>query len=54
MLRARERGLSLSDFEQMTPGMIIGYIITYNNENMSEDEKEDTIRVATQADFDRF
>jgi hypothetical protein len=54
MLRAIERGLCLADFEEMTPGMIIGYIVTYNNEHLSEDEKEDNVRMATQADFDRF
>ena len=54
MLRAIERGLCLSDFEIMTPGMIIGYIITFNNEHLSDDEKEDDVRMATQSDFDRF
>jgi hypothetical protein len=54
MLRAIERGLCLNDFENMTPGMIIGYIVTYNNEHLDDDEKEDDIRMATQSDFDRF
>ena len=31
MLKAFERGLTLRDFEIMTFGMIIDYIITYNN-----------------------
>ena len=51
MLRAFERGLTLHDFDEMTPGMIIGYIITYNNLNLNEDEE---VREATQDDFDNF
>jgi len=54
MLRALERGLTLADFEDLTLGMIIGFIATYNNERLGEDEKEDTVRTATQVDFDRF
>jgi len=54
MLRAIERGLSLVDFEDLTLGMIIGFITTYNNERLGEDEKEDSVRMATQADFDRW
>lgn len=54
MLRALERGLTLRDFEELTFGMITGFIITYNNEQLTEEEKEDTVRQANQADFDRF
>lgn len=54
MLRAIERGLTLQDFENMTFGMIAGYITTYNNDRLSDDQREDTVRLATQADFDRF
>lgn len=54
MLRAFERGLSLREFEEMTPGMIIDYIITYNNDRLNDDETEDSIREAGQEDFDRF
>ena len=54
MLRALERGLTLADFEDLTLGMIIGFITTYNNERLTDDEKEDSVRVATQADFDVF
>ncbi len=54
MLRALERGLTLRDFEDLTLGMIIGFITTYNNERLGEDEKEDSGREATQEDFDRF
>jgi len=54
MVRALERGLTLKDFQEMTIGMIIDYIITYNNLNLYEKEKEDEVREATQADFDAF
>lgn len=54
ILRALERGLSLQDFQVMTPGMIIDFIITYNNERLSDEEREDEVREATQADYDRF
>lgn len=54
MVRALERGLTLRDFEDLTVGMIIDYIITYNNLNVNEDEEEDEVREATQADFDAF
>lgn len=54
MVRALERGLTLSDFEIMTVGMIVGYITTYNNLNLSDEEKEDEVRMATQGDFDKF
>ena len=54
MLRALERGITLRDFEHLTLGMIIGFITTYNNERLGEDEKEDSVRMATQADFDRW
>ncbi len=60
MLGVLERGLTLRDFELMTFGMITGFIVTYNNERIysdEEDQKDDTggkVRLATQADFDRF
>jgi hypothetical protein len=34
--------------------MILGYVVTYNNEHLDDNEKEDTVRTATQADFNRF
>ena len=54
MLRALERGLTLRDFEVLTFGMILDFIITYNNEHLDDDETEDSVRIATQADFDRW
>lgn len=55
MLRAVERGLTAADFDRMTLGMIIDYIITYNNFNISEgSDKEDIIIEASQAEFDAF
>lgn len=54
MLRAIERGLTLSDFEVMTPGMIIGFIITYNNFKLDDEDDENDVRTASQKDFDNF
>jgi len=56
MLGALERGLSLRDFEDLTPGMLLDYIITYNNErrNDADGDTRETVRQATQVDFDRF
>ena len=54
ILRAIERGLSLKDFEEMTVGMIIDFIVTYNNENLTDEEKEAEVRNATQDDYDRW
>ena len=54
MLRALERGLSLNDFENLTVGMILDYIIEYNNEHLEDDEREDTIKQAGQYDFDMW
>lgn len=54
MLRATERGLYLGDFEVMTIGMIIDYIITYNNEHLDDEDRIDEIKVATQSDYDAF
>ena len=54
MLRAFERGLCLRDFDDMTVGMILDFIITYNNENLTEEEKEEETRLAKQGDFDRW
>ena len=52
IIRALERGIALSDFDNLTIGMIMDILITFNNENYTEDEED--IRVATQDDFDRF
>jgi len=54
MLRAIERGLTLQDFENLTVGMIVGYITTYNNERLEDDERKDVVRIAGQKDFDAF
>ena len=54
MLRALERGLTLRDFEDLTFGMIMGFVVTYNNEHLDDDDRKDMVRQATQADFDAF
>ncbi len=54
MVAALKRGISLKDFNDLTIGMIIGYITEWNNQNLSEDEKVEETRQATQEDFDSF
>jgi len=53
IVRALERGITLADFEVLTIGMIMDLIITFNNDNY-EDTTEENVRMATQADFDRW
>ncbi len=53
MVRALERGISLSDFNDLTIGMLTDYITTYNNIYNTE-SKEGEARAATQEDFDNF
>ena len=52
IIRALERGITLSDFDNLTIGMIMDILITFNNENMT-DEVDDT-RDATQEDYDNW
>jgi hypothetical protein len=51
---ALERGLILADFENLTFGMIMDYVITFNNNHLKDDEKQDNTKTAIQADFDNF
>lgn len=53
MVRAIERGLSLKDFEILTIGMILDYIIEFDNLQPQDDEPNST-KEATQRDFDAF
>lgn len=50
IIRALERGISLSDFENLTIGMIMDILITFNNENYIDED----IRDASQQDFDSW
>lgn len=52
MVRAIERGITILDFNELTVGMIIGYIATYNHINEKNDETE--VIDATQEDYDAF
>lgn len=52
MLRSIERNLPLSMWEDITVGMLLGYVIEYNNEQLDDDEMKP--KEATQADFNRF
>lgn len=57
IVRSLERGISLSAWDVLTFGMILDVIITYNNLNADDIEEEPSggkVRLAGQADFDRF
>ena len=51
MVAALTRGLTLSDFEVLTVGMIIGFITKFNN---MHDDNTDKTREANQSDFNSF
>lgn len=53
---AKIRGISLDELDYMTWGQLIDYIIVYNNLHYTGDDEpdEDTVRQATQADFNSF
>lgn len=49
------RGLTISDFEKMTLGQVIDYVITYNNiHDKEDDDNEEKIINADQSMFDSF
>ena len=52
IIKALERGITLSDFDNLTIGMIMDILITFNNENYAEDETD--IRDAGQSDYDNW
>lgn len=55
--RAIERGLAAADFENMTLGMVIDFLVTCQNEDIdvrSKKGKNDFTRSATQADVDAW
>lgn len=57
MTGAIARGLTLKDFENLTIGQLVDYAVTYNemyNLENKEEKEQDTVRLATQADMDRF
>ncbi|MDP3059045.1 MAG: hypothetical protein Q8N36_06270 [bacterium] len=56
MLRALERGLTLQDFDLLTVGMLIDYIVAYNAASRPDSEQTESARerLATQQDYNRF
>lgn len=56
MAAALQRGLSLNDFNDMSIGALVDYVITYNNAyTTNEDGKsKGIVRKATQEDIDNF
>ena len=53
MVAALSRGLTLADFEILTFGMIVDYVIEHDNLSVDPDD-ESIIREAGQADFNSF
>ena len=53
LLSCLRLGLSMSDVDELEIGMMIDLIVT-NNNILEGTSKEDTIRNATQRDFDAF
>jgi len=54
MVRAIERGINLCDFENLTIGMIINFISTYNDMQNNQNTQEKEMKEATQSDYDAF
>lgn len=54
MVRALERGLSLRDFEILTVGMLLDYIVEYDNLNLSDEQMKSAVIEAQQSHFDAF
>lgn len=56
MRRAIDRGLTAADFENMTIGMIIDYLVTCQNEDLeaSRNKRREDVRMATEADINAF
>lgn len=52
MVTAINRGLSVCDFDEMTVGMIIDYVLYYDEQKNGN--KKEANREATQADIDAF
>ena len=53
MVAALSRGLTLADFEILTFGMIVDYVIEHDNLSVDPDD-DSIIREAGQADFNSF
>lgn len=56
MVHALHRGLLIGDFKILSVGMILDYIMAYDNMHNSNsvDEEEDLTRSAYQMDFNTF
>ena len=54
LLRCLEVGLSLSDLDLLTIGMVLDIWVERGNDSVEEDGDSGSVRVATQADYDAF
>ena len=53
MVCGNQRGLTLADWDILTFGMIVDYIIEYDNMSIDPDDDE-VVRYAGQGDYDSF
>ena len=54
MVHAISRGLMLSDFHELSVGMILDYIFCYDQLHDAKENKDENIRKAGQQDFSSF
>jgi len=54
MIHAIKRGLLLSDFDELSVGMILDYINQYDFLHLDKDYTEKDIKKASQDEFDQF
>lgn len=55
LLACKVRGLSVAEIDELNIGLIIDYIYAYDDTyGLSDNEKNDDVRVANQTDFDNF
>ena len=55
LLACKVRGLSVAEIDELNLGLIIDYIYDYDDiYGLSDNEKNDDVRVANQTDFDNF
>ena len=54
MVHAISRGLMLSDFHELSVGMILDYIFCYDQLHDQDNHISDTLRSPTQDDFNAF
>lgn len=54
MVHAIKRGLLISDFNELSVGMILDYVMKYDGLNQDNIEPEKQMKAAIQDDFNAF